>query len=79
MAAYEDFEFFRNVRRRASAPPREPALTPRDALRAELERLHDEVRRLRAHHRVRRRGALIGRSLRRLVARFLPRDEERAA
>ena len=79
MAAYEDFEFFRTIRRRASAPPRDPALTPRDALRSELERLHDEVRRLRAHQRARRRGALLGRSLRRLVARFLPSDADRAA
>jgi len=77
MAAYEDFEFFRTSRRRASAPPRDPAPTPRDALTAELARLHDEVRRLRAHQRARRRGARLGRSLRRLVARLLPRAEER--
>ena len=55
-----------------SATPAATAEPARDALRAELERLGDEVRRLRAHHRVRRHTSW-RRQLRKLVAGVLPR------
>lgn len=73
MAAYEDFEFFLNSKRRAPAPL--APTTPRDALRAELERLHSEVRRMRAHDRARRQARFSRRWTQRLgrfVARVLP-------
>jgi hypothetical protein len=84
MAAYEDFQFFRTTRGRAASaavaePPAGDALSPParrrstapDALRAELERLSSELRRLRARQRVRRRARWPTR-LRRLVRCLLP-------
>ncbi len=78
MAAFEDFEFFRTTRlmaaptaaRRTVAP--DPVLdSAPDALRSELLRLNAVVRRLRAHHRV-RRGRRWPARLRRLVRCLLP-------
>ncbi|MBM4013738.1 MAG: hypothetical protein FJ293_02080 [Planctomycetes bacterium] len=78
MAAYEDFEFFRTTRlmaapaapRRSTAPTATADSAP-DALRSELLRLNAVVRRLRAHHRV-RRGRRWPARLRRLVRCLLP-------
>ncbi|MBL8842718.1 MAG: hypothetical protein JNL90_14460 [Planctomycetes bacterium] len=53
------------TRGRSSAAP-----TPKDALRSELERLHLEVRRLRAHARRRSSWRI---QLGRFVSRLLPR------
>jgi hypothetical protein len=50
MAAFEDFEYFKNATSRgpASTPARRNGSSPtRDALRIELQRLHLELRRMR--------------------------------
>jgi len=49
MAAFEDYEFFLNTapRKAAAVLREEPASPRRDALRAELERLHQELRHMR--------------------------------
>jgi hypothetical protein len=52
MAAFEDFDFFRRGSTTALLP--RPPRGERDALRAELERIHVEVSRLHGH--VRRRS-----------------------
>jgi hypothetical protein len=49
MAAFEDFEYFKNASRATSAAPsRRGSPSPtRDALRIELQRLHIELRKMR--------------------------------
>jgi hypothetical protein len=54
MAAFEDFEFFKNAASRATATAAPPAQVrrsgpspTRDALRIELQRLHIELRKMR--------------------------------
>lgn len=64
MAAFEDFDYFRRDTTTALLP--RPPRAERDALRAELERIHVEVSRMRHHVR---RGSWPRRLLR-LMARF---------
>jgi len=71
MAAFEDFSFFRAATLRAPLAKRRDEPSPgRDALRAELERLHVELRSMRKaldrQHRWRDR-------IRRLVGYVVPR------
>lgn len=76
MAAYEDFEFFRTGSTSAPVATRSPESHvrrgQRDALVAELARLHGEVRRLRSH--------LHGRTwtsrLRRFVSKIVPQEAD---
>lgn len=76
MAAFEDFEYFRNAASRgtATAPPpmvvrRGGPAPARDPLRIELQRLHIELRRMR---RIVDRRQRWGERLRRLVRAVVP-------
>jgi len=73
MAAFEDFDFFRRDTTTALLP--RPPRAERDALRAELERIHVEVSRLREHVRHARRSSWsrVLRGLPRLFRRRAPR------
>lgn len=81
MAAFEDFEFFKNAASRATATAQPPAQVRRggaaphrDALRTELQRLNLELRRMRKL--VDRRRAWRDR-LRRLVRYVVPAAKRR--
>lgn len=76
MAAFEDFEYFKNAASRGTATGPSPALVRRggaspnrDPLRSELQRLHMELRRMKRIVERRRRWSD---RLRRLVRSVVP-------
>jgi hypothetical protein len=79
MAAFEDFEYFRNAASRGTATAPPPALVRRggpapvrDPLRIELQRLHVELRRMR---RIVDRRTRWSERLRRLVRAVVPANK----